>query len=233
MGPVGPSDRVGAVNVSLLMRCCGEYGHIYKPDRPISATDLQIKQKAFSDIDMEVWWTHTTIRVNSTVIDVNWTWGVVLAVDTPTDLALHKADLDFMDDGNDYGVFSYKDPDSFRVFEEKTGLKLPMCTKEDFCLYHFPPKISHSGHEVYLLGEMEKWMPVNKMRTVGINYLDDDLLINIFGKYGSKVTLHYVIDGQLKKATCQIINRLWNCVSLITGKCIYDNHFGDEDTDFY
>lgn len=24
--------------------CCGEYGHIYKPDRPISATDLQIKQ---------------------------------------------------------------------------------------------------------------------------------------------------------------------------------------------
>lgn len=147
--------------------CCGEYGHIYKPDRPISATDLQIKQvgqlekkttvnyhtpvfavtfflfiriqmdnwqrfwfrcskhqigyliqvkkiinqvlllvlvrmglfmlqKAFSDIDMEVWWTHTTIRVNSTVIDVNWTWGVVLAVDTPTDLVLHKADLDFM-----------------------------------------------------------------------------------------------------------------------------------------
>lgn len=47
------------------------------------------------------------------------------------------------DDGNDYGVFSYKDPDSFRVFDVKTGLKLPMCTKEDFCLYYFPPKISH------------------------------------------------------------------------------------------
>lgn len=57
---------------------------------------LFMLQKAFSDIDMEVWWTHTTIRVNSTVIDVNWTWGVVLAVDTPTDLVLHKADLDFM-----------------------------------------------------------------------------------------------------------------------------------------
>lgn len=104
-----------------------------------------------------------------------------------------------------------------------------------FGLYNiYPLLIFHfSGHEVYLLGEMEKWIPVNKMRTVGINYLDDDLLINIFGKYGSKVTLHYVIDGHLKKATCQIINRLWNCVSLITGKCIYDNHFGDEDTDFY
>lgn len=57
---------------------------------------LFMLQRAFSDIDMEVWWTHTTIRVNSTVIDVNWTWGVVLAVDTPTDLVLHKADLDFM-----------------------------------------------------------------------------------------------------------------------------------------
>lgn len=102
-----------------------------------------------------------------------------------------------------------------------------MSRDHDVYNFHF------SGHEVYLLGEVEKWMPVNKMRTVGINYLDDDLLINILGKYGSNVTLHYVIDGQLKKSTCQIINRLWNCVSLITGKCIYDNYFVDEDTDSY
>lgn len=32
---------------------------------------------------MELWWTRTQIRVNSTVIDVTWSWGVVLAVDTP------------------------------------------------------------------------------------------------------------------------------------------------------
>ncbi|XP_061171988.1 non-lysosomal glucosylceramidase-like [Saccostrea echinata] len=98
MGPVGPSDRIGAINTSLLMRCCGEYGHIYKPDRPITATDLQIKKKAFTGLDMEVWWSFTKIRVNSTAIDVNWTWGVVLAVDTPTGLQLLKQDLNFMVD---------------------------------------------------------------------------------------------------------------------------------------
>jgi hypothetical protein len=76
---------------------------------------------------------------------------------------------------------------------------------------------------MYLLGEVEKWMPVNKMRMAGINYLADDLLVNIFGKYLTNITLHYVIDGKLTNTTCQIKNRLWNCVSLISGKCIYDN----------
>ena len=45
---------------------------------------------------MELWWTCTQIRVNSTVIDVTWSWGVVLAVDTPANLVLNKKDLDFM-----------------------------------------------------------------------------------------------------------------------------------------
>jgi hypothetical protein len=53
-------------------------------------------QKAFEAVDMEIWWTYTEIKVNSTAIDVSWTWGVVLAVDTPTGLNLHKEDLDFM-----------------------------------------------------------------------------------------------------------------------------------------
>lgn len=45
---------------------------------------------------MELWWTRTQIHVNSTVIDVTWSWGVVLAVDTPNNLVLNKTDLDFM-----------------------------------------------------------------------------------------------------------------------------------------
>lgn len=61
----------------------------------------------------------------------------------------------------------------------------------DYDVYNF----YFSGYEVYFLGEVEKWMLVNKMWIVGINYLDDDLLINIFGKYGLNVILYYVIDG--------------------------------------
>lgn len=33
--------------------CCGEYGHIYKPDRPITAMDIQLKQVGLKKLNAE------------------------------------------------------------------------------------------------------------------------------------------------------------------------------------
>lgn len=38
---------------SIFNSCCGEYGHIYKPDRPITAMDMQLKQVGLKNLNTE------------------------------------------------------------------------------------------------------------------------------------------------------------------------------------
>lgn len=66
-------------------------------------------------------------------------------------MTINDDDFDFQDDSNEYGVFSYKDPGSFQTFDNN-GLQLHICTKDEFCLYHFAPKITHRfGKNMLLL----------------------------------------------------------------------------------
>ena len=41
-GPVGPSDKMGCSDVSLIMKSCNAEGLLLKPDRPAIAIDDQI-----------------------------------------------------------------------------------------------------------------------------------------------------------------------------------------------
>ena len=54
-GPVGPSDRAGWSNATLIMRTCRADGRLLQPRRPITAINDQFISKVFSGQNINVW----------------------------------------------------------------------------------------------------------------------------------------------------------------------------------
>eukprot|EP00486_Rosalina_sp_Unknown_P003161 CAMPEP_0201573536 /NCGR_PEP_ID=MMETSP0190_2-20130828/17449_1 /ASSEMBLY_ACC=CAM_ASM_000263 /TAXON_ID=37353 /ORGANISM="Rosalina sp." /LENGTH=186 /DNA_ID=CAMNT_0048000625 /DNA_START=1 /DNA_END=558 /DNA_ORIENTATION=- len=54
-GPVGPSDRAGWSNATLIMRTCRADGRLLQPRRPITAINDQFIQQAFNGQSINVW----------------------------------------------------------------------------------------------------------------------------------------------------------------------------------
>lgn len=84
-GPVGPGDKIGLMNKSVIMRCCNNDGLILKPTKPIMVLDAQLQAMVFSDPARltnvgEIWSTHTTLKTNEN-INTTSTFGIVLAAD--------------------------------------------------------------------------------------------------------------------------------------------------------
>lgn len=77
------------------------------------------------------------------------------------------------------------------------------------------------NNEIYMLGDVSKWIPASSTRIRSIVYQEADLLINLWGGANEEITIHYVLNGKLKSSTCPIKTTGWNCISMLTGKCIY------------
>lgn len=74
---------------------------------------------------------------------------------------------------------------------------------------------------MYLLGDVSKWVPASSTRIRSIVYQKEDLLINLWGSANEEITIYFVLNGQLQSSTCPIKNTGFNCVSMLTGKCVY------------
>lgn len=77
------------------------------------------------------------------------------------------------------------------------------------------------NNEIYMLGDVSKWIPASSTRIRSIVYQEADLLINLWGGANEEITIHYVFNGKLKSSTCPIKTTGWNCISMLTGKCVY------------
>lgn len=77
------------------------------------------------------------------------------------------------------------------------------------------------NNEIYMLGDVSKWIPASSTRIRSIVYQEADLLINLWGGANEEITIHYVLNGKLKSSTCPIKTTGWNCISMLTGKCVY------------
>ncbi|XP_048777200.2 uncharacterized protein LOC125681238 isoform X4 [Ostrea edulis] len=217
-GPYGPSDMLGHMDFSLINKSCFSYGEMTRPAKPATAMDIEFLKEAFESTKMETWSTYSINMLNNTALK----WGTVLAVETVGDVTLQYNDLDFLIPGVPYALFSYDNPSSFREFNKSDKLVLPNnCTKTDFCLYHFVPKMNHGENEVYLLGDISKWLPAANGRIRSIVYQETDLLINLWGMAGEEITIHYVLNGEIKSGTCPIKTTGFNCISMLSGKCVY------------
>lgn len=75
-GPVGPGDKIGLMNRTLIMKSCNDEGLLLKPSKPATAIDAQIYGKALGFAygpNGEVWSTYTKIG--------NFTFGIIFASD--------------------------------------------------------------------------------------------------------------------------------------------------------
>ena len=54
-GPVGPSDRAGWSNATLIMRLCRSDGRLLQPRRPITAINDQFLIRVFNNTGINVW----------------------------------------------------------------------------------------------------------------------------------------------------------------------------------
>lgn len=77
------------------------------------------------------------------------------------------------------------------------------------------------NNEIYMLGDVSKWIPASSTRIRSIVYQEADLLINLWGGANEEITIHYVLNGKLKSSTCPIKTTGWNYISMLTGKCVY------------
>ncbi|KAJ8303092.1 hypothetical protein KUTeg_019488 [Tegillarca granosa] len=191
-GPVGPGDKIGSTNVTLLNRCCSTGGMILKPNKPALALDRQIKERVFNGIVMELWATST----NYDAIDPGTLrFGTLFAVDTPDNFVYKEAE---------YMVFEYSNPHNLLKYNHTSGLQLPKCSKEDFCLYHFTPKFTAKNKEMYLLGEVNKWIPISPKRIATISVDGGHAILEMYGEVGEVVTISVLMDVFKYSSHCKI-----------------------------
>ncbi|XP_050403537.2 uncharacterized protein LOC126819480 [Patella vulgata] len=215
-GPVGPSDKIGLHNVSLIMRCCNDDGLILKPSKPARAIDSQIYQSAFGSGGPigEVWTTYSNIGI----IDERH-FGIILAAEIKNTFHLTPSLAGF---GNitGYKVFYMNNPQQLFDFTENSPITItPECTNVEFCVYYISPIIKTSP-EIVILGELSKWVPVSPQRVQEINQ-SDDIIITITGKQSESVTFSFSVDGVIRSINCvlgssgtaQIYVRAMSCVS--------------------
>ncbi|XP_055954459.1 uncharacterized protein LOC126814885 [Patella vulgata] len=196
-GPVGPSDKIGLSNVSLIMRCCNDDGLILKPSKPATAIDSQIYQSAFGTGGPvgELWTTYSNIGF----IEARH-FGIILAADIQNTFQLTPTLAGF---GNitGYKIFSMDKPGQLTDFSDKSPVSItPACSKIDFCLYYVSPVLKTSP-EVVILGELSKWVPVSPQRVQEISQ-SDDIIITITGKQSESVTFSFSVDGVIRSINC-------------------------------
>lgn len=199
MGPVGPGDMIGATNRDLLMRCCNMDGLILKPSKPATAMDIQIIKMAFPDADGpegQVWTSLSEIYGDKSTV-----FGILLAANMTRDFGIKPYQTSFPYQFYDSIVFSYNKPEAPMPFNNMSPLTLSGCTNDHFCLYYFSPKIMIGPHTIAIYGEHDKFVPMSPQRITDIIYTEDDLFLEVTGVSGEKVTISYILDGQLKNIT--------------------------------
>ncbi|ESO98846.1 hypothetical protein LOTGIDRAFT_231210 [Lottia gigantea] len=197
-GPVGPSDRIGYSNVTLIMKCCNTDGLILKPSKPATAIDDQIIQSALGSggPEGEVWSTYSKIG--------EIYFGIILAANMSNVYSLtpFKAGFDTIEE---LVVFEMDRPTSLTVFSNISTIDITTgCTKVDFCLYYVSPVLTIGNHKIVILGEISKWVPVSPQRVTQINQDSNELTIDITGQPGESVPFYFNIDGQTNTINCAL-----------------------------
>nr|XP_006815625.1 PREDICTED: uncharacterized protein LOC102804514 [Saccoglossus kowalevskii] len=207
-GPVGPGDKIGYMNKSLIMRSCNSDGLLLKPSKPATAIDPQIYRSALGSggPDGEVWSTYSDIAA--------YRFGTLLWVNVKTSYPITPQQAGFGQLGSSY-AFSDRNPAGTLVkFDEKNLLNQQKCGKDDFGLWHTTPEIpiTASNRSVLLLGELSKWVKMSPQRVIDIITYSADIVLTLQGGVGEHIEFTLVYTDDLK--TPQVVK----CVFPESGK---------------
>ncbi|XP_041369682.1 uncharacterized protein LOC121383654 [Gigantopelta aegis] len=222
-GPVGPSDMIGALNTSLIMRSVNADGLILKPSRPATAIDAQIMKHpcfilkaAVSSFDGprgEVWSTYSHVA--------GLTFGIILAADLPTDYNITPRLAGFPEMGPAM-AFTYTNPNTLKEFNETSPIKLRGCSKVDFCMHYVTPLLPNAfGITTVILGELDKWVPVSPQRVTNI-MVDDDVTVRVTGAPKEAINFWFAVNNKPLLVKCILGNSGFATIRLHSLNCFQE-----------
>ncbi|XP_070576646.1 uncharacterized protein [Ptychodera flava] len=192
-GPVGPGDKIGYMNKSLIMRTCNSDGLLLKPSKPATAIDLQIYRMSMGSGGPhgEVWSTYSDIA--------GYRFGTLLWVNVKTPYPITPQQAGF---GKLYSSYAFSDRDPVKTlvkFDEENPLNQHKCGKADFGLWHSVPEITIPGSskKVLILGELAKWMKMSPQRVLDIVTYTGDVIINLQGGVNEVIEFTVVYTDDL------------------------------------
>ncbi|RUS92230.1 hypothetical protein EGW08_000083, partial [Elysia chlorotica] len=200
-GPVGPGDKIGGTNRTLLMRCCNEDGLVLKPSKPARAIDDQILEMAYGDhtgVDGEVW---TTYSRHDGLL-----YGVIFAANLTRNYSITAQKAGFLSPlaptfkaGH---VFRADDPEgSVTPFDNTSTFTIDAnnceTNGEPFCLFYFSPELEFKTHKVVLLGDLDKWVPMSEQRVVQIWRTAAGMAVSLLGQHGETIRFSFLYNGKL------------------------------------
>eukprot|EP01051_Picozoa_sp_SAG22_P000911 SAG22_NODE_30_length_28348_cov_12.488584_8_plen_335_part_00 len=194
-GPVGPGDKIGAANKTLLLSTCRADGLLLKPGYPAISSDSILTKRSRGGLDR-----HTgELNVAYSVIS-NVSFATIIAIDLPHDITLTAAELGFPA-GAELAIHSGGGGDSVSV---GSSVVVRACKKADFRLIHVS-ELGHGGKYATLLGEAGKVCPHSPMRFGDIDRLGNgELVVDVAGSSGESVELRFLAaDGKkVLRTTC-------------------------------
>ncbi|KAK7102304.1 hypothetical protein V1264_020541 [Littorina saxatilis] len=203
-GPVGPSDRIGYSNVSLIMRCCNADGLILKPSKPATAVDDQIYQTALggyynNGVFGEVWTTYSEVG--------GLRFGIIFVPDITGEYFITPSKAGFNMTQNQLMVFEAHDTTrKLAAFSDQAPLGIIDCYTAHPCLYHVTPVLTQSP-KVVLLGELAKVVPVSPQRVISIDVTGNDVKVSLKGVPNEVVAFTFSVDSNIVTISCTFSSR--------------------------
>ncbi|XP_052789947.1 uncharacterized protein LOC128224213 isoform X2 [Mya arenaria] len=200
-GPVGPSDMVGATNVSMLMKCCRSDGVILKPQFPIRAIDAQILQAAFNDVDGpdgEAWLSYTQVG--------GLRFADILVLNLKSPYTLYPRDTGIYDNVGltDLYAVPYDDPFGWVTFSSLYGLQFDSrFTPSRIAFYHVSQAIP-GWFETAILGELDKWAPMSPQRVTSLTWTSSTVTSELVGAPFEQFDFWYILGSKQNAVTCKL-----------------------------
>ncbi|XP_062503496.1 uncharacterized protein LOC134180364 [Corticium candelabrum] len=204
-GPVGPSDHIDAVDKTIVMQTCTLDGQILKPTKPMRTIDRSFIQRAFGSggPSGEVWTTHSQVS--------GLHWHHVFAADLVSEFSFSPNDLlDFhppTQSPTSWVAYPHNMSSNPIPFDQSHPIKLPVCGRADFGLWHIAPMLENGW---FLLGELDKFVPVSQQRIISIATTNIEIQVELAGVPGEQVSISFwnpsssASGGKVMKHACII-----------------------------
>ncbi|XP_071834017.1 uncharacterized protein [Apostichopus japonicus] len=189
-GPVGPSDKIGYSNVSLINRTCNSDGVLLMPSRPAMMIDASILNMALGVgmISGQIWSTYSNIsgHMFGTILSIN-TGKAVQLVPSDADLEMPNPSFAFMDGS----------PELVK-FDSNNSLTVGPSSDDGYQLWHASPGIPFMNDTYVLMGEMTKIVPVSPNRVQSLMVSKTAIQMTIM--VGTRETVEFTFQTMMKQS---------------------------------
>ncbi|KAK6165976.1 hypothetical protein SNE40_022775 [Patella caerulea] len=201
-GPVGPSDKIGTTNVTLLLRCCNAEGLILKPTVPFTAINKQIQQMAYGNNfgpDGDLYTTYSDIS--------GYKFGAISAANMKSSYSLSIQDTGLDMSSNNGTLMSsdlYINVELIEFTDSKPLQITTDCATTVFCLYYYSPVFKVGNDNVLVYGEMNKWAPVSSNRVKEIRINSVDMFLTLSGGPNEIVSFRFFRNMKEEIIKCSL-----------------------------